>query len=354
MAAWIRGQSATIEDAVGAAAQALAAARAPVIAGLAADVDAIRAAYRLGSEIGASLDPVSSPSLYADLSALASSGTMSTTRSEAIGRADLVLAIGSGAAQAPLMQSLRSSEATIGRGAGSRSVMVLAAGQDIQAEDSGFVADRKELPAVLGLLRALAAGRIEIDHPLAEWVPKLKQARFGVALYDAEELGDLAVETLHGLITDLNETTRFFTVSLADAWQGQSIRQVVSWTTGLSPRIGFGRPLPEHDPWRFDAARQAEAGEADAVIWLASVEAPQPAWTRSIPSVALIGEARGDEADVVIAVGIPGDTAPGVLFDGRRGALTYRDAVRPGEAPSAADVLEEIERAVQSRRGSGC
>jgi formylmethanofuran dehydrogenase subunit B len=353
MTAWIRGQSATIDNAVEAAADTIAAARTPIIAGLAADVDGVRAAYRLGMEIGASMDPVSSPGLYADLAVLASAGTMSTTRSEAIRRADLVLAIGSKAARAPLTQTLRTSEATVGRGSGPRSVMVLAGGQDLSDGDIGFAVDRDELPTALGLLRALTGERIERDHPFTEWAQRLKQAQFGVALYDPEEVGDLAIEAMQGLVVDLNETTRFFAVPLSDPWQGQAVLQVATWTTGMAPRVGFGRPIPEHDPWRFDASRQAEAGEVDAVVWLASLEAPQPDWVRTIPSVSLVGNARGDEGDVVIAVGIPGDTAPGVLWH-ERGALAFREATQPGEAPSAASVIEDIERAVQRRRGIEC
>src|SRR5215213_5771811 len=93
------GRSGSFEAAVQEAASALGAARAPVIAGLAADVDALRAAFALAARLGASLDPAGAPSLYADLAALAGAGAVATTSTELLQRADLVLAVGSLAMQ---------------------------------------------------------------------------------------------------------------------------------------------------------------------------------------------------------------------------------------------------------------
>jgi formylmethanofuran dehydrogenase subunit B len=350
MSAWIRGHAAQIEDAVEAAAASLAAARSPVIAGLSADVDALRAAFRLGTTIGASFDPVSADSLYGELAALAGAGAMTTTPGEAAGRADLVLAVGSRAARSPLVDRLRATEPTIGGAAGRRSVLILVEQQGAAPDNLTFPVESGGLAPALGLLRALASGRLRRDHKLADLAGILREARFGVAVYDPAELGELAVEMLQGLVVDLNETTRFFTVPLADPWQGRSLLQIGAWTAGVGPRVGFGRSYPEHDPWRFDAHRQAEAGEIDAVLWLASVEAPQPPWTQTVPSVALLGQCRGDEGDVVIAVGIPGETIDGVLWDERRASLVHRRATRPDERPSATAVLGAIDRAVRNRR----
>ncbi|MGT2477786.1 hypothetical protein ACU4GR_00400 [Methylobacterium oryzae CBMB20] len=54
MAAWVKGGATDAGTAIEAAASLLAKARAPVIAGLSADVAAIRAAYDLAGRIGAS------------------------------------------------------------------------------------------------------------------------------------------------------------------------------------------------------------------------------------------------------------------------------------------------------------
>ncbi|MGT2477788.1 hypothetical protein ACU4GR_00410 [Methylobacterium oryzae CBMB20] len=87
--------------------------------------------------------------------------------------------------------------------------------------------------------------------------------------------------------------------------------------------------MPEHDPWRFDAARQVAAGEADAVLWLGAVPVSRPDWlvdravrARSSPT------ARRGAAEVVIAVGQPGRDHGGVLWNEQRAALTYLAGLR--------------------------
>ena len=62
----------------------LAKARAPVIAGLSADVAAIRAAYDLAGRIGASIDTAGAVGTYAELGALSRVGAMTSTPAEAV------------------------------------------------------------------------------------------------------------------------------------------------------------------------------------------------------------------------------------------------------------------------------
>lgn len=358
MAAWINGAPAEVEAAVEAAAALLAPARAPVVAGLAADVDGIRAGFRLAEVIGASLDPIGAVNLYGDLAALAGAGAMRTTPSETIGRADVLLAVGGMASAAPILAEIEAFAPATGPAAGvARSVLLLGGPAAAGGTRSVYPAD-PTLPAAVGLLRALAGGRLRQDTPLAALAERLRGARYGVALYDPAELGEIAVEMLQGLIADLNQETRFFCLPLADLWQGQAVLQVSAWTTGQGPRVGFGRARPEHDPWRFDGMRQTAEGEADAAVWLAAVPAPRPEWTRALPSVALLGEAGGDQGDVVIALAVPGETSDGALWDERRGVIAFRPAQRCDNRPTAAAVLgalaEAVLRAREVREAPSC
>ncbi len=335
MTAWIQGRPADLDDAVAAAAALLSGARSPVVAGLCADADAVGAAYRLAASLGASVDPASAPALYGDLAALASAGAVGTTASEALARAELALVVG-GAAGSALARDLAGSRPTMGPGAGGE--------RRIRALDG---AEAGGLLPSLALLRAQAGGRMALSGPIAALAHDLRSMRFGVALYDPAELGDLGVEMLHGLASDLNEVARFFCVSLEDPRQGRVVQQVAAWTTGQAPRVGFGRRRPEHDPWRFDGARQAASGEADAALWLASLPAPRPDWTRGLPCVAVLGEASPGDGEVVIAVDVPGDTADGTLWHGRRGAMVFEPARRRGSGPAAASVLRAMEALIQ-------
>jgi formylmethanofuran dehydrogenase subunit B len=348
-AAWIEGRPAEADEAIGSAAERFRAARAPLLAGLVADLDAIRAAYDLAARIGAALDPAASESLYPDLSVLAGAGAMTTTASEALARADLVLAVGR-AADAPVVAELMRTAPTRGRAAGAvrRSVTV----------GDGPGGDASRVPPLLGELRAVAAGRLSAPEPkLADAAEALKSARFGVAVYDPGEIGELAVEMLQGLVKDLNETTRFSSLAVPDPWQGRTALAVGLWTAGAGPRVGFGRGglarQAEHDPWRFDAARLLAGGEADAVLWLAALPCPLPPWHEPARTVALMGEPDGEAAAVVIRVAVPGETTPGTLWDGRRGTLAHREPSRPdgpSRAPTSAAVLAALAQAAEPAR----
>jgi formylmethanofuran dehydrogenase subunit B len=341
MSAWIRGRAVAFEAAVEEAAETLGSARSPVIAGLAADVDAIRAAFALGARIGASFDPVGGSRLYAQLAALAERGALETTPSEMLARADLVLAVGPTAAQSPIVALAQSTKAKVGRGAGRRSVRVLDAG-----------GSNEPLAVTLGLVRALATGRLARNERLSALAAELPAALYGVAVYDPLEAGELGVEMLQGLAAELSERTRFFTLPLSDPWQGGSAVQVSAWTAGGGPRVGFARGFPEHDPWRFDAARQAAAGEIDAVLWLSPLPAPRPPWTAAQPSVAILGDVGASAADVVFAVGVPGRTCDGVLWDERRATLAFRSAPSSDGRPNAASVVRAIEQTVVRKRSA--
>lgn len=343
MSTWIRGQPAGFDLAVTEAAAMLTAARSPVIAGLAADVDAIRAAFSLGSCIGASIDPAGAANLYPDLAAFARAGAMTTTPSEMLRRADVVIAIGSRASTAPIVESARATEPTAGGSAGPRRVLTLEAGN---AEEP--------LAQCVAILRASATGRLRSEHPSAGIADILGSARFGVAVYDPEELGELGIEMLQGLVAELNEESRFFSLALPDPWQSRCTLQVSTWLTACGPRVGLGRDAPEHDPWRFDAARQAEAGEIDAVLWISALDAPQPPWLGRLPSISLIADASEGDGQIVFAVGAPGRTCGGVVWDERLATLRYVEARGSTSHPGAADVIRTIERAIRASRGAPC
>ncbi|KQT07441.1 formyltransferase [Methylobacterium sp. Leaf399] len=347
MAAWVKGGATDADAAIKAAADLLAGARTPVFAGLNADVAALRAAYGLAGVIGASLDSVAAPALYAELGVLSRAGAMLTTAAEAVGRADVVLVIGSAPWDRPIVAEIAAAAPRRGRAAGSeRTLLSLGSPSNGATRHVSYPVEDGGLAVSIAHLRAFAKGNLSGEAAYADLARRLAAARFGVVLYEPAEVGELGVEMLQGLVKDLNETTRFFALPIADPFQGRALVQLSAWTTGQAPRTGFGRSLPEHDPWRFDSERQVRAGEADAVVWLATLPAPRPDWLGSVPSVAIVGEggtdATGDAAEVVIAVGVPGESAGGTLWDERRGTLGYRAAAGQPVALTAAAVLDAI------------
>src|SRR4029077_6412732 len=104
----------------------------------------------------------------------------------------------------------------------------------------------------------------------------VRAARFGVAVWTAASLAPLEIEMLHGLVRDLNETTRFSTLPLAAPDNGLGVLAACEWMTGFPMRTGFGADVTIHDPWRFDAERLAAAGETDCVLWISAFGAAPP------------------------------------------------------------------------------
>ncbi|MDR7037259.1 formylmethanofuran dehydrogenase subunit B [Methylobacterium sp. BE186] len=357
MAAWVKGSATDAGTAIEAAAALLAASHAPVVAGLSADLAAIRAAYHLAAAAGASVDTAGAAGTYAELGSLSRTGAMTTTPAEAVGRADVVLVVGEAPWRSPVLQAIAAAGPSRGRAAGAvRSLLAL--GGRGNAATQTYAAEPGGLAVSLGQLRAFAKGHLAGEAPYADLAKRLYAAQFGVALYDPSEIGEMGVEMLQGLVKEINESTRFFALSVSDApGQDRAVVQLSAWTTGQAPRVGFGRGLPEHDPWRFDAARQVAAGEADAALWLGALPAPLPDWLGSLPAIALVGEgspeAAAGTAEIVIAVGVPGESADGVLWNEGRAALTYfaaKDAA--AGAPSAADVLGRIRDRLTEQKGA--
>jgi formylmethanofuran dehydrogenase subunit B len=361
MSAWINGRLVSLRDALDASGQLLADARSPLVAGLVCEVDAVQAAYRLAYDIRGVVDPAASAALYRELEVMAAAGAMTTTPAEVVGRADVVVVLAS-AFKAPLMARLVGSRPTRGtepaKGGARNFVLVgplnpnAAAGENV-GEVCTIKVDGRDLAATVGALRAVVNGRTlagTAGTALEAAAGILRAASFGVVLYDPGELSALTIEMLQGLVKDLNQSTRFSSLAVTANLQQQSVLQVSVWTTGNAPRVGFARGFPEHDPWRFDSTRLVASGEVDAAVWLASLPTATPDWLRALRSIAVVAEPRGDEAEIVLRVSIPGKEIDGVLWDDERGALVFRKGELTSDGVRAADVLMQLAQAVGRAR----
>src|SRR5690606_21654344 len=125
---------------------------------------------------------------------------------------------------------------------------------------------------------------------------------------------------------------------LTSATGAQTAAQVSNWMTGLPPRTGFMRGVPDYDPWRFDAARMVEAGECDALVWLSSFEAAAPPWKTRLPLIAITppGANFSRPPEVLIETAIPGAQADAEFWSETAGALVAVKAAAASSAPTAA------------------
>jgi len=346
--AFIDGRPAELQAACAEAARLLDRSRLPLIAGLGTDIAGARAAIGLARRLGGVIDHMHSDALLRDLDVMREAGVMVTTPGEARVRADVLLLAGPVApeALAPLRAGREIAEGKkivwLCPGRGARDAQVLTIGRDPAA-----------LPAVLAALRATIAGRSIGPAPvgakaLATAAAQLAAARFGTAVWSAATLDALAIEMLCGLVNDLNANTRFSGLPLPPRDNALGVLQACGWLTGLPPRTGFGRSIPEHDPWRFDGVRLVGSGEADCVLWISAYRAAPPPWRRAVPTIALTGEdARFHQPPRVhIAVGRPGIDHDAVEYLASAGSLAWADAAAPRGARSVSDALAAITAAL--------
>jgi formylmethanofuran dehydrogenase subunit B len=347
-----------LDDRIAEAATLLRASNNAVITGLATDSAGAEAAYALARKIGAAVDHVAAAAALRDLEVMREAGWLTTTPLQARAQADLVLLAGPGLLTAwpDLVERLSLHTPPTLWPERHRRVVVLCPGGEAPSVPGGetFDAEPSELPALLATLRALAAGRtVRTDAPhasaLRQIAEALAAARYGVVVWSAAGIDTLTVAMLCGLIDDLNAKTRFAGLKLPADGNAAGVVQAAGWSTGFPVRVGFGRGAPKHDPWRFDATRMVESGEADVAVWISSLTPrPPPTWRRNLPIIALVAPDTqfASPAAVTIWVGCPGVDHDAVLYDPNLGALAAKQATAPSPAPTVADVLRRIAAAI--------
>jgi formylmethanofuran dehydrogenase subunit B len=161
---------------------------------------------------------------------------------------------------------------------------------------------------------------------------------------------------LFGLIKDLNAKARFSGLPLPSGDNASGVLQACGWMTGLPPRTGFGRGFPEHDPWRFDALRLVESGEADCVLWISAYRPAVPPWNRAVPTIALTGEGAGfrHRPRVHVTVGRPGIDHDAVEYLAAAGTLALAAAAATRDTLPVAAALAAIAAALPGTDAFPC
>ena len=353
-ACFIDGRSVSRAEAMRAATALIAPSRLPVFLVGACDVAGARAAIKLAERAGGVIDHIDSETAFRELDVMRGFGKFIITPNEARQRADTVLLVGAGLTKLWPEMAERLGFAELPRLAlqpERRRILSLGSGGDdaslLSLVDQGLDAPDEALPGLIVALRA-CLGHRRVAVPAAEraalvtLAEKLQAARYGLVVYSPLALDAVAIEMLMGLVVDLNKTTRFSTLSVSGSGNSETLMQTAGWMTGFPVRTGFGRGFPEHDPWRFDAARLIQTGEADVVVWVASAEAEFPAWASRRPLVALTAESGVAHAKVQITVGTHGRDHDTIEFAREVQSLAWREATGASDVPSAAAVLDEI------------
>jgi formylmethanofuran dehydrogenase subunit B len=353
----IDGQPAALEAAVERAAGILAAAKNPLIFGLArSTTDGQRAAIALAERLGATIDAGSAPATRATQQV----GQSTCTLGEVKSRADLVLFWGCDPATTKprfLERFIDAPGRFTPKGRMDRFVVVV---------DQDDTATAKEASVFLKLelakqwetlwnLRLLLAGKPvrEIDPTWALLLDRMKTCRFGVVFFN-EKLDHRTAEALFQLASELNQFTRFYANPMSQTVSGAS--NTLTWQTGYPSAVNFAAGSPRYNPGEFGAAEMLARKEIDACLLIGSDSIPDfpseaLAHLKSVPVIRFDSPATICDWNCAVSftTSASGIHTPG--FATRMDGVTIPlKVLLPTEYPSDADVLNSLLAAV----GGGC
>ncbi len=358
----VGGKPASLGDAISAAARLLGRGRAPLFAGLAADVAGIRAALSLAERLGAAVDDLGSDGLFRNLRMLQDSGWITTTLSEVRNRMDVMLIVGpdpSAAFPRFYERCVAPRDTLFGEIKEPRRLYRIGAPSGAGGPDKTEIAcEDATLPAVLTALRALVNERpvttdIGADLPLPalrEVASALRNAKYGVVAWSAGAFepssSELIVQVIVELVRDLNRTTRCGGLPLGGNDNLMGANQTCLWQYGLPLRTSFAGGVPVHDPLLNSARRRIASGDSDIAVWISAFRSEVPA---GLPAnlIALAPPAARFERPpaVLIPIGTPGVDHAGQIFRMDNLVALPVQALLQRNLPSAADVLNRIAQA---------
>lgn len=351
----LRGREVTLDTALDAGAELLRSAARPLFAATATDVAGTRAALSLAQASGGVIDHLHGNAMQRNLEVLQGSGWMSVNLGELHNRADLVVVLDAATLRRYPRLSQRLSydpESVASQRVADRRVVTV--GGEPEAGIEHIASPVASLGEVLGALRCVIADRplpadLDVDAPaLAALAQRMTQARYGVLIWSAQsfdfEHGDLIVQTVADLVSELNMRTRFTCLPLAPADGAATLQQVSTWKCGFPLRVGFSAGAPIYDPYHHATQRLLDRRQADLLVWLASFDASHAPPPSDIPQVVLgrPGNPASASAEVFIPVGIPGVDHPGHQFRSDGVAVLRFRQQRDIGMPTAAHVLHQL------------
>ncbi|MBP2306439.1 formylmethanofuran dehydrogenase [Azospirillum melinis] len=366
------GAAIPMDDAIAEAVRLLGSSRAPLIAGLTADVEGVLAALSLAERIGATVDHERSDALFRNMAVLRRFGWSVTTLAELRNRCDLVLVVGPDPAAAfpRLWERWVVPEPAFAGGNG-RSVVFLG-GEPLpetvrclgaRVETSGLdTGAETDLATLVGRLRTALAGRLAAGDPMAALATRLRSARYAVVVWAAGLFEgpqpDLIVEGLVRLIRTVDGTTRCAGLPLSGADNLIGANQACGWRTGFPLRTGFDGGGPLHDPERFDW--HSRLRDADVTLWISAFRPETPPLTTggSVIMLAPPETIVAPEPVLFIPVGTPGIDHPGDVFRTDGVVALHAGALIDRGLPSVADVIGRMLAAIgqnaETREAAGC
>lgn len=366
----VGGKTASVAEAVAEAARIIRTARLPLISGMATDVEGARAALALADRAGAAIDHGLSDAQRRNFRVLQSRGWITTTLTETRNRADLLIIVGSDVASLHprfLERVVNVPDTMFDGPKAGRTVVFIGSGLDTQAAKGPGVAEvlslecaNERVGEVVATLGArLKGARIAADTvagialaAIDDLAERCRKASYGVVVWAPQALdfadADLVVHAIADLVRGLTPKQRFAGLPLGGNEGGTSAAAVCGWQAGFPLRVSFASGKPDYDPERYSTSAMLASGDADALLWVASIGFELSPPETSLPTIVLgtPGLAMPRQPDVFIPVGTPGaDHAGRMVRVDNVVSLPLLDLGR-ARLPRAADILSAIEAAL--------
>ena len=357
----VRGRAVALDDAISAAARLLKAARQPLFAGLATDVDGMRALINLAEMRGAIVDHVHGDALTAMSRVLQTRGWYATTLSEVRNRADLVIVVDVDLnvryenfprrclkPQARLRPGHKQPRKVAFVGQRAHLAAELAPDHTLFCRADGI---SDTLSAVLAGLRG---HRLDARRPggltaaaIKTLVDEIRAAEYCAMVFAPGSLGpqrEPLIAAICDIVDEINRDSRAAVLALGGDDGGQSAVATGAWLTGYPLRTTFGKTL-RYEPQINSTKNLLASAAVDAVLWIDAYgghSAPPPGELDKTIVLAAREAPERDRYGVFIPVGTPGvDHAARLMRTDTVVTLPLKQQ-RDSGLPSVADVITRI------------
>ncbi len=366
----VKGKEVSLDHAVKHIANLVRSSKQPVIAGMATDLNGVRAAMALADKSHATVDHMFSTNTFKNILVLQDTGWMTTTLTEVKNRVDVLLVVGSDietAFPSFFERMVWNKESMFGQEIESREVIFLgkAPSGDASTSPKGkkaqvIACDNADLPEAISVLRALIKGKtVQTEHVggidiniLSSLAEQLKNSKYSVVTWAAALLdfdhAEVTVQAVCEMVKDLNVNTRSSGLPLAGKDGEITANQVCAWQSGFPMRTSFSRGYPDYDPYLANTNRMLAQDEVDTLIWISSFNIDNTA-PKSIAKTIVLGRSGmtfEQEPEVFIPVGTPGIDHAGRAFRSEGVVSIPLRKLRDSGLPSTFDVLTAVEQAL--------
>ena len=364
----MNGKPVALEVAASKAAAILLEARRPILISAGTDVAGMRALLELAERTGGVVDHGAGDAMMRNLLVLQDSGWISTTLTEVRNRADLLIVAGTDiSSRFPrfferLFGEFDSLFTTGGRETFFLGAMPRDLPASLKARALSVAVEPARLGEVFGALRSLLAGRTLsakavagiATEELAALLARMQRARYGVLTWAAADLAfphaELTIQSMCELVTALNASGRFAVLPLGGTDGDLTAAQVTTWQTGFPLRVSFAGGKPVYDPWQHSAQRLLERNEADAMVFVSTLDAANVPPESDAPAIVLGRPGmRTSGSSVFIPVATPGLHHAGHLFRTDNVVALRVRKLAESTLLSAAQALQMILGAMEKR-----